>query len=265
MRERRWGAAVLLAAMALLLLASCGGAAGGTLKVGVKDDTTNFGLYSTESQEYSGMEIDLARLIAEDLGYGGVEFVNVTAATREQMLDRGDVDMVIATFSKTEERLEKYDFSSTYYTDYVGVMVEESSLIDSLRELKGCRVGVMSGSTHALTLAEYMAEQRVIPAFDEDSFTPAGFDGGVTFVEYDTYADISQALEYGEVDAFAADRSILNVYMDGGRVFLPDQFSPQEYGVCTPKGSSLSAGVEKTVQAVLADGTMDELVQKWRN
>ncbi len=265
MRERRRWAALLLAALSLCLLTSCGGMAGGTLKVGVKDDTTNFGLYSAESQEYSGMEIDLARRIAEDLGYGGVEFVTVTAATREDMLDRGEVDMVIATFSKTEERLAKYDFSTTYYTDYVGVMVEESSLIGSLGELKDCRVGVMSGSTHALTLAEHMAEQGIIPAFDEDGFTPAGFDGGVTFVEYETYADISRALEYGEVDAFAADRSILNVYMDDGRVYLPDEFSPQEYGVCTPKGSPLSAKVEDAVLTVLEDGTMDELVQKWRN
>lgn len=265
MRKKKWGAAALLAAMALLLLPACGRSTGGILKVGVKDDNTNFGLYSTESKEYSGMEIDLARRIAEDLDYSGVEFVTVTAATREQMLDQGDVDMVIATFSKTGERLEKYDFSPTYYTDYVGVMTEESSLITSLEELKGCRIGVMTGSTNALTLSAYMAEQGVIPDFDRDSFTATDFDGGVTFVEYATYADVSQALEYGEVDAFTADRSILNVYMNDARVCLPDQFSPQEYGVCTVKGSSLSAKVEKAVQAILDNGTMDELVQKWRN
>lgn len=250
-------------AAAACLLSGCGTVTGNTLKVGVKDDVANFGLYDEESGRYSGMEIDLAQTLCEDLGYSKLELTTASAATREQLIDSGEVDMIIATYSITKQRQEKYDFSTPYYTDYVAVMVEESSRIRSLEDLNGCRIGVVKNSSNTLSMAQYMAEKGVIPEFDAAQFDAETFAGGVTFAEYDSYNAISDALECGEVDAFVADHSILSGYTKDDRVVLPDKFAEQEYGVCTKKGSGLSQKADEALRKRTEDGTLKGLVNKW--
>ena len=254
-----WAALLLAAA----LLPGCAAQGSGTLRVGVKGDVTNFGLYDAESDRYSGLEIDLAQLLCERLGYRDVDFVTVDAATREELIDDGSLDMVIATYSITDERREQYDFSTPYYTDTTGVMVEKSSLVDSIVQLAGCRIGVMRNSSNALSMARYMAKHDVVDRFETETFTPESYRGGLTFVEFDSYPEIAAALEYGDVDAFLADHSILSGYRSDEREILRDAFATQHYGVCTKKGSSLSARVDEAITEWLADGTLDALCQKW--
>lgn len=103
----------------------------GVLKVGVKNAVVGFGFQDTLTGEYSGMEISIAEKIAEELGVD-VEFTTVTAATRTELLDSGDIDCVLATFTITDERKQSWDFTTPYYTDYVTVLVEDSSGIASL-------------------------------------------------------------------------------------------------------------------------------------
>ena len=102
----------------------------GVLRVGVKNDVVGFGMYDMLTGEYTGMEISLAQMIADYLGVE-VEFTPVTAATRGQLLDSGDIDCVLATFTITEERKQTWDFTTPYYTDYVTVLVEGSSGIET--------------------------------------------------------------------------------------------------------------------------------------
>lgn len=257
---------LLLLAMTALLLGGCGIITGSsTLRVGVKDDVANFGLYDPESGRYSGMEIDLAQMISDDLGYGNLELVSVTAANREEMLDAGKVDLIIATYSITDERQAAYSLSSPYYRDYVAIMVEKSSMITGPINLKGCTLGVMKSSNSALAVANYMHKGGIIPAFDEDAFDPATFDGGVKFLEFDTYAELSDALEWGTVDAFVSDRSILGGYMKDDRVLLPSALSGQQYAVCAKKGSALGIRVNDIIDQRLADGSIEALKHKWGN
>ena len=88
----------------------------GVLRVGVKNAVLGFGFQDELTGEYSGMEISLAEKIAEYLGVE-VEFTAVTAATRTELLDSGDIDCVLATFTITEERKKSWDFTTPYYTD----------------------------------------------------------------------------------------------------------------------------------------------------
>ena len=233
----------------------------GVLRVGVKNAVLGFGFQDELTGEYSGMEISLAEKIAEYLGVD-VEFTAVTAATRTELLDSGDIDCVLATFTITEERKKSWDFTTPYYTDYVTVLVEDASGIKTLADLKDKKVGVSSGSTSAKALVKAMIEAGVLSGdgFDADSFDPATWTDGVSFAQYDDYPTISTALSAGEVDAFCVDKSILAVYHTDGRSYIDDKFSPQEYGIATVKGSGMSELCEKLVTGWLSDGTIDSLI-----
>lgn len=236
----------------------------GPLKVGVKNNVVGFGYQDPLTSEYSGMEIDLAKMIADKLGYDGVEFTAVTAATRTELLDAGTIDCVLATFTITDERKKSWDFSTPYYTDAVTVLVEKASGITSLAGLKGKKVGVSTSSTSAKALATAMASAGVIPTFDTSAdFVPSTFNGGVTFTEFTDYPSISSALTAGTVDAFCVDKSILATYMSDDRTYINEKFSPQDYGVATKKGSDLSSQIESLITGWLNDGTISSLISKY--
>ncbi len=235
----------------------------GVLKVGVKNAVIGFGYEDPLTGEYSGLEIELAKALAEKLGVD-VEFTAVTAATRTELLDSGDIDCVLATFTITDERKESWDFTTPYYTDYVSVLVEDSKGISTLADLADATVGVSSGSTSAKSLVSAMIDEGVISGdgFDPESFDPATWTDGIKFQQYDDYPSISTALSAGEVDAFCVDKSILAIYKTEGRSYIDAAFAPQEYGIATTKGSGLSAVAEELVTALLSDGTIDSLISE---
>ncbi|MCR4618833.1 MAG: transporter substrate-binding domain-containing protein [Lachnospiraceae bacterium] len=233
----------------------------GVLRVGVKNAVIGFGYEDPLTGDYSGLEIEIAKALAEKLGVD-IEFTAVTAATRTELLDSGDIDCVLATFTITEERKQSWDFSTPYYTDYVSVLVEDASGITGLADLADKTVGVSSGSTSAKSLVSAMIEAGVISGdgFDADSFDPATWTEGVKFQQYDDYPTISTALSAGEVDAFCVDKSILAIYKTEGRSYIDAEFAPQEYGVATRKDSGMSAVAEELVTGLMEDGTIAGLI-----
>ena len=235
----------------------------GVLKVGVKNAVQGFGFQDTITGEYSGMEISIAEKIAESLGVD-IEFTTVTAATRTELLDSGDIDCVLATFTITDERKESWDFSTPYYTDHVTVLVENASGITDLAGLVDKTVGVSSGSTSAKSLVSAMIDAGLISGdgFDEETFDPALWTTGITFQQYDDYPAISTALSAGEVDAFCVDKSILAIYHTDSRSYIEEEFAPQDYGVATTKGSDFSAYVEDLITKWLADGTIQGFIEE---
>lgn len=235
----------------------------GVLRVGVKNAVIGFGYQDPLTQEYTGLEITLAQKIAEQLGVE-VEFTAVTAATRTELLDSGDIDCVLATFTITDERKESWDFSTPYFTDYVTVLVENASGITSLEGLADKKVGVSSGSTSAKALVKAMIEGGFISGdnFNEETFDPATWTEGVSFHQYDDYPTISTALSAGEIDAFCVDKSILAAYNSDSRSYIADKFSPQDYGVATKKGSGLTSVVDGLVTGWLSDGTISGLISE---
>ncbi len=235
----------------------------GVLKVGVKNAVMGFGFEDPLTGEYSGLEIELAKALADKLGVE-VEFTAVTAATRTELLDSGDIDCVLATFTITDERKESWDFTTPYYTDHVSVLVEDAKEIKTLEDLMDKKVGVSSGSTSAKSLVKAMIEKGLISGdgFDEESFDPATWTTGVKFQQYDDYPTISTALSAGEIDAFCVDKSILAIYKTEGRSYIDAEFAPQEYGIATTKGSGLSKTAEELITEKFADGTIDKLISE---
>lgn len=241
---------------------------GGILKVGVKDAVIGFGYKDPLTGEYEGMEIELAKKLADSLGYSDVEFTTVTAATRTELLDSGDLDCVLATFTITEERKKSWDFSTPYYTDAVTVLVEKADGITDLSGLVGKKIGVSTGSTSAYALVKAMTEKGllgdyVLPEtsadFDISSFSAEG----MSFEQFGDYPAISNAMTAGTVDAFCVDKSILATYKSDDRDYITDTFSPQQYGVATKKDSPLSSKIDGLISGWLSDGTIDALITQF--
>jgi putative glutamine transport system substrate-binding protein len=233
----------------------------GVLRVGVKNAVEGFGYQDPLTGEYSGMEIDIANKIGEVLGVD-VEFTTVTAATRGELLDSGDIDCVLATFTITDERKQSWDFTTPYYTDHVTVLVEDSSGIKSLADLVGKTIGVSSGSTSAKSVVQAMIDNGIIDGsnFNPDTFDPATWTQDVKFQQYDDYPTISTALSAGNVDAFSVDKSILAIYNTATRSYIEEEFAPQEYGIATKLGSGMSALCEELINEWLEDGTIDGFI-----
>lgn len=238
------------------------------LKVGVKDSVIGFGYKDPLSGEYSGMEIELAKKISSELGYKDVEFTTVTAATRTELLDSGDLDCVIATFTITEERKKSWDFSTPYYTDAVTVLVETADGITNVDGLVGKKIGVSTGSTSAYNLAKTMSSKGLLgdytvpessADFDISSFNAAG----TAFEQFGDYPAISNAMAAGTVDAFCVDKSILANFKTDDRSYIEDTFAPQEYGVATRKDSELSSKIEELITKWLSDGTIDGYISEF--
>lgn len=267
----------MLALVALVLscllagLAGCGGSdakassGSGTLRVGVRSDVVGFGYLNEATNKYYGLEIDIAEDMAARMGYADVEFVTVTPDTRKKMLTEGDVDCMIACYSVAASREENFDFSPTYYTDSSVVMVEDSSLITSIDDLKGLTFGTMAGTNTAPQLALKLTESgftsgEALEQNEDHSMTQ--FD---TFrlVQLASYQDLSKALEEGTIDAACMDGAIAHTYLSADRSILDYTIDTQEYGVATQKGSSLSTPAAEAVQSMLDDGTIAALTDKW--
>lgn len=247
---------------------AAGSTEGGILKVGVKDAVIGFGYKDPLTGEYEGMEIELAKKLADSLGYSDVEFTTVTAATRTEPLDSGDLDCVLATFTITEERKKSWDFSTPYYTDAVTVLVEKADGITDLSGLIGKKIGVSTGSTSAYALVKAMTEKGLLgdyalpetsADFDISSFSAEG----MSFEQFGDYPAISNAMTAGTVDAFCVDKSILAYYKSDDRDYITDTFSPQQYGVATKKDSPLSAKIDELINGWLSDGTIDALITQF--
>lgn len=257
-------------------LAGCGGNAGsgssdtsskleaiksrGKLKAGVKKDVIGYGYLNTATNEYEGLEIDLCyQIAAAVLGVSYdeakeqklVEFTDVTPKTRGPLIDNDQLDIICATYTITDERKKSWDFSTPYRTDHVGILVKKAAGMKSMADLDGKVIGVSQGSTTKDLVSEMLMDQ--------------GVDATPSFQEFPDYPSIKSALDAGNIDAFAMDRSTLKGYTtDDCELLQPEiEFGAQDYGIATKKGSDLSKTVDDTVNELLENGWLDEEIKAW--
>ena len=220
----------------------------GVLNVGVKADVLGFGFLNPATNQYEGYEIDIARELAKRLlgDPNKIKFTTVTAKTRTALLDSGELDMVIATFTITEQRKLVLDFSPPYYTDGIALLVYKNSGIRSLSDLNNKTIGVAKGADTATRLTE-----------------KAGANILLNFAAFETYPEILAALQAGRVQAFSTDGSILKYYeqQDHKTTILPDRYSNEDYGVATRKGND---ALRDWVAAQITDMQHSGLLKRWQ-
>ncbi|GAA1784210.1 hypothetical protein GCM10009682_02990 [Luedemannella flava] len=127
------------------------------LIIGVKDDTPGISLRDPVTGQFSGFDIDIAHMVAADLGFqrDQVRFLPIETEDRPKMQAREgdhfvDVDLVIASYSITRarEELPSVSFSAPYLRTEQSVVTRVGhSPVDSLEDLRGKTVCTLATST----------------------------------------------------------------------------------------------------------------------
>lgn len=221
----------------------------GELVVGVKNDVPHFALLNQSTGVIEGFEPDIAKALAKEIlgDENKIKLVPVNAKTRGPALDNGSVDLVIATFTITEERKKAFNFSHPYYKDSVGLLVLKEKGYKSLADMNNATIGVAQAATSRKAIDEAAKALNV----------------NVKFNEFPDYPSIKAALDAKRIDAFSVDKSILLGYVDDNSEILPDNFAAQEYGIVSKKSNTeLAAFIDDFVDNNQA--LFKELEEKWQ-
>jgi glutamate transport system substrate-binding protein len=258
MRTRRIGAVAAVAALALGLTAcgsddggggGSGGSGGGGLKIGIKFDQPGLGL--KQGSEFTGMDVDVAKYIAKQLGTdeGDIQFVQAPSAQRETLISTGQVDMVVATYSITDARKEKVSFAGPYFIAGQDLLVRaDDSSITGPDTLKGKKLCSVTGSTSAQKVKEKVPD--------------------VNLQEFATYSECVAALASGAIDALTTDDTILAGYAaqdqyKGKLKVVGKPFSEERYGVGLKKGDTAQCQkVTDAIKKMVTDGEWQKIVDK---
>jgi len=168
----------------------------GSITVGTKFDQPGFGLENL-SGDVEGFDVEIAKIIAGGLGIApeDIEFVETPSAVREEVLEGGEVDMVVATYTINDQRKERVSFAGPYYVAGQQIMVasddDEITGPESFRENPALKVCSVTGSTPSENIREYLA------------------DPAAQLVLFDEYSQCADALSNGQVQAVTTDNVIL--------------------------------------------------------
>jgi putative glutamine transport system substrate-binding protein len=263
MRLKKWFAAAL-ALLTAVSLTACGGGdtksnaqsggyvetikKRGKLVVGVKYDTYLFGYKDPQDGQVKGFEVDLMKELAKRMlgDANKLELKEVNSKTRMKMLKGGDIDLVCATMTITDQRKKEIDFSRVYFMAGQSLLVPNNSPIKSVKDTAGKKVATAKGATSGKNL------QAVEPNAQIELF--------------ENYADAFTALRAGRVDALTTDDSILMGMQQQDPRFkiVGGQFTKEPYGIgVDKKNKDLLEYVNKFLDDIMKDGTYDKLYKKW--
>ncbi len=221
----------------------------GKLIVGVKYDTKLFGLKDPSSGNVEGFDVDMAHALAKSIlgDESKVELKEVTSKTRIPMLNNGDIDMVIATMTITDERKKEVDFSDVYFQAGQSLLVKKGSPIKGIEDVTAdTTILAAKGATSITNIEEKVPNVKVL--------------------EYDNYQDAFNALKAGQGDALTTDDAILYgmAAQDPNYEVVGKPFTDEPYGIAVKKGqTALVEAINKGLTDMKADGSYNELYKKW--
>lgn len=199
-----------------------GKADSGRLTIGIRFDQPGLAEHTLDGR-FVGFDVDVATYVAGRLGVkpAGITWRETTSATRETDLTSGTVDLVVATYSITDERKQSISFAGPYFETGQDLLVRRSDdEITGPETLNGRRLCSVEGSTPAEEVKTRFAQ-------------------AVQLVEYPRYPDCVTALLAGQVDAVTTDGVILAGYVTQNPELLKvvgKPFSTERYGIGLRKG-----------------------------
>ncbi len=201
---------------------------------------------TTDSGEIEGIDVDTAKAIAEKLGLElQIDDMDFDAALLS--VQQGKADIVMAGVTVTDERKAVMDFSDSYATGIQSIIVPNDSDIASPDDLAGKKIGTQRGTTGYIYCSDDFGEDSVV-----------AYDNGLTAV---------QALNNGQVDAVVIDNAPATEYVaaNPGLKVLDTSYAEEDYAIGMAKGSALEDAVNKALEELKADGTLQAIVDKYIN
>lgn len=261
--SRLWKTGAVVAALALTVTA-CGGGGDDSanaasladrakseqkLTIGIKFDQPGLGLKKPDGT-YAGFDVDVAKYVAKELGVPetGIEFKEAQSAERENLIEKGEVDFIAATYSITDTRKERVDFGGPYFVAHQDLLVRSDNTDiagpESLNANK--KLCSVKGSTPA---------QKVKDTYAKD----------VQLQEFGKYSDCITALTNGTVDAVTTDDVILAGYAaqsPGKFKVVGKGFTDENYGVGLRKGDTAGVNaVNAAIKKMIDDGSWAKALQ----
>ncbi|MFY1618248.1 transporter substrate-binding domain-containing protein [Micromonospora sp. WMMD736] len=137
------------------------------LRIGVATNEPLMG--DLRNGQHIGFDVEIGRYIAASLGYQGeqqLEFVSVATEDRIPYLQGGTVDLVVSSFSMTEERKKLVSFAGPYFVTTQEVLVpvrlkDEIRTIEDLRNPK-YKICTSGGSTTEAELEKRQVKALVV-------------------------------------------------------------------------------------------------------
>lgn len=230
----------------------------GELVIGMTAAWLPLSTYANDDKTLVGFDPDLSQLVADGLGRK-LKIVILAWEDWPLALQSGKVDAVVSNVTVTEERKQKFDFS-TYRRDVLGFYVASSSPIKTIKEPKdvaGLRVITDSGTN----------QEKILLAWDKENVAH-----GLKPVQIQYYDDLAVrdvALRSGRADvilsvnsglAYAAAqkggiRSVGTI--SGGWPIMAD------VAITTRKGSGLAAPLTLLLNDLIQNGKYTQVLDRW--
>ena len=220
----------------------------GRVVMGVRNDQPGLGFQDATTGQYSGFDVEIARLVAAQLGFGAdkIDYKVVPSAAREDTIERGEIDYMVGTYTINDNRKQRVSFAGPYYVAGQSLLVRsDDTAITSKDTLKGKKVCSVTGSTPI---------QRVK---DQQLTEPENI------VEFQTYSQCVDQLLNNQVDVVTTDDAILK----GFAAQQPDKlkvvgevFSTEPYGIGLKKDdTALRNKINDILEAAETDGTWKQI------
>ena len=226
----------------------------GKIVIGTKFNQLGSGLKNPTNGQLEGFDIEIGKLIAVGI-FGGtvdsignkVEFKEAVTAVREAVIQSGDVDIVIATYTINNTRKTQVDFAGPYVIDGQDVMVKsDNTTIKTLTDLNGKKVCTGEGSTTPANL------------------TAKNITADLTL--FKTYPECAEALRQGRVEAVVTDRGILLGLVDAssrGFKMVGINLSEEPLGIGLKKGDdAFRSFLNDRLDAIVASGEWKAAYEK---
>ena len=225
-----------------------------TFVVGFDAEFPPYG-YKNDDGEYVGFDLDLAQEVCDRNGWI-LKKQPIEWNSKDMELNSGSISCIWNGFTMNG-REDAYTWTTPYVDNSQVVVVRKDSGITQLTDLSGKVVAVQADSSAlaALTGEDASEENKALAE---------------TFKELQQVGDYNSAfmnLESGAVNAICMDIGVANYEIESrGDKFmmLEDRLSSEEYGIGFKKGNTeLRDKVQATLLDMLADGTFEEIAEKW--
>jgi glutamate transport system substrate-binding protein len=214
----------------------------GKITIGVKFDQPGIGFKGATDDAPVGFDPEMGKILAGSLGIdpADITWKETISDNREPFLQSGEVDLVIASYSITDERRQVVGQAGPYYVTGQQLLVGSDSDIQGVDDVKGQEVCSVTGSTSLENIKAKGAK-------------PRGFD---------TYSECVDQVLDGTVDAMTTDGAILLGYAaqhpDELKV-VGEPFSEERYGIGYSKDRpEMCQWINDTLTKSFDDGSWDK-------